>query len=315
MVRIYYGPETLRLGKVPETRQNPTLSPRKLPPETPFKAMSTPDPDRYAVVGHPVSHSRSPVIHKVFAQQTGENIRYEAIDAEPENFETAVRGFAAAGGRGLNVTVPHKEAAFELSDRRGAEAQRAGAVNTISFTRSGEIQGDNTDGTGLIADLTANLDYDLADKRVLVLGAGGATRGIMGPLLDQSPAAVVLANRTLARAEALKDVFEDDRLSVCQFDDLAQAEPFGLVINATSAGLRGETPPFPGSCVSSAELCYDLAYSLKQTPFEVWAQAQGASRAVQGWGMLIEQAAESFLIWRGVRPDTAALLKQLNPPD
>ena len=273
--------------------------------------MTTPAPDRYAVVGHPISHSRSPVIHRLFAQQTGENIRYEAIDAEAANFETAVRGFAAAGGRGMNITVPHKEAAFALAEQVGTEAQRAGAVNTITFARDGRIQGDNTDGIGLIRDLTHNLDYSIGGTRVLILGAGGATRGILGPILDESPESVVLANRTLARAEALQQLFDDDRLRVCGFADLADLEPFALIINATSAGLKGEQPPFPGACVDASSLCYDLAYSVKQTPFVVWATAQGAGRAVQGWGMLIEQAAESFFIWRKVRPDTGPILAQL----
>jgi shikimate dehydrogenase len=273
--------------------------------------MTTPAPDRYAVVGHPIDHSRSPVIHRVFAQQTGENMSYEAIDAAPANFETAVRGFAAAGGRGLNITVPHKQAAFALTNRCGAEAQRAGAVNTISFGPDGHIKGDNTDGIGLIRDLTFNLDFSLEQQRILILGAGGATRGILGPILDESPEAVVLANRTLARAEDLQSVFENDLLSVCQFDDLTDVEPFDLIVNATSAGLRGDKPPFPGSCLNADSLCYDLAYSLKQTPFVAWALEQGAEHAVEGWGMLIEQAAESFLIWRGVRPDTGPILKNL----
>ena len=273
--------------------------------------MTTPAADRYAVVGHPIDHSRSPIIHRLFAQQTGENMTYEAIDAEPSNFETAVRGFAAAGGRGMNITVPHKEAAFALAEQLGEEARRAGAVNTISFEKDQRIQGDNTDGIGLVRDLTVNLNYQLEGECVLILGAGGATRGILGPILDQLPAAVVLANRTLARAEALQEQFADERLTLCQFEELADRDPFALIINATSAGLKGEQPPFPGCCVGSDSLCYDLAYSLKETPFVSWAQAQGTGRAVQGWGMLIEQAAESFLIWRGIRPDTGPILKQL----
>lgn len=275
--------------------------------------MTTPDPDRYAVLGHPVSHSRSPVIHRLFAQQTGQNISYELIDAEPASFETAVRGFAAAGGRGLNITVPHKEAAFAIAVQRGAEAERAGAVNTITFERDGRIRGDNTDGIGLIQDLTANLNHSLAGERILILGAGGATRGILGPILDQGPAELLLANRTLERARALEARFSADCLSVSSFEDLVALEPFDLVINATSAGLRGEQPPFPGSCVSANSLCYDLAYSLKPTPFVNWAREQGAGHAEQGWGMLVEQAAESFLIWRGVRPATAPILQQLRP--
>ena len=207
--------------------------------------------------------------------------------------------------------MPHKEAAFALAAQLGTEAQRAGAVNTITFQTDGSIRGDNTDGIGLIRDLTVNLERSLENQRILILGAGGATRGILGPLLDQSPAAVLLANRTLARAEALQELFGDERLSVCQFDELADREACDLVINATSAGLKGEQPPFPGACVGNSSLCYDLAYSLKDTPFVIWAKEQGSRSAVQGWGMLVEQAAESFLIWRGVRPDTAPILEQL----
>ncbi len=306
---IYY----LSCGLALERYRKPAKiqAPPRHPTRSRPKNMTAPAPDRYAVVGHPISHSRSPAIHRLFAQQTGENIRYEAIDAAPANFETAVRGFAAAGGRGMNVTVPHKEAAFALAEHLGAEAERAGAVNTITFTRDGRSRGDNTDGIGLIRDLTANLGYSIGGARVLILGAGGATRGILGPILDQSPAAVVLANRTLARATALQQLFDDDRLSVCGFADLADQEPYALIINATSAGLKGEQPPFPGACVGANSLCYDLAYSLQQTPFVAWAAAQGAGRAAQGWGMLIEQAAESFFIWRQVRPDTAPILAQL----
>jgi len=268
-------------------------------------------PDRYALVGHPVEHSRSPFIHQLFAQQTGENLSYELIDAPPEQFETAVRGFAAAGGRGLNVTVPHKEAAFELCRIHGAEAEAARAVNTISFTRAG-IRGDNTDGIGFIRDLTVNQNCAIAGRRVLLLGAGGAARGLVGPILDQTPKSLILANRTLGRAEALRDeIGAPDGLAVCRFEDLADAGHFDIVINATSAGLKGEQSPFPGSIVARRTFCYDLVYSLKPTPFVTWARANGARQAVQGWGMLVEQAAESFAIWRGQRPETGPILEHL----
>jgi shikimate dehydrogenase len=268
-------------------------------------------PDRYALVGHPVDHSRSPLIHQLFAQQTGENLSYELIDALPEQFETAVLGFSAAGGRGLNVTVPHKEAAFALCRLHGAEASAARAVNTISFTRAG-IRGDNTDGIGFIRDLTVNLGCSPAGRRVLLLGAGGAARGLLAPLLAAAPAALVLANRTLERAAALgAELDSPDGLAVCRFEDLPEAGGFDIVINATSAGLHGEQPPFPGSVVTADTLCYDLVYSLKPTPFIGWAEANGAARAVQGWGMLVEQAAESFAIWRGRRPDTRPILDTL----
>lgn len=268
-------------------------------------------PDRYALVGHPVSHSRSPLIHQLFAKQTGENLTYELIDASPAEFETAVLGFGAAGGRGMNVTVPHKEAAFEICRTRGPEAEEAGAVNTISF-RKNKPHGDNTDGTGFLRDIASNHDQQIASRRVLILGAGGATRGIVHPILGQNPSCLVIANRTIERARDLeRELDSPDILSIAGFEDLDELGAFDIVINATSAGLSGETPPFPGNIVDGQTFCYDLAYSVRQTPFMDWAEAHGAGRAVQGWGMLVEQAAESFYIWRGVRPETAPILEKL----
>ena len=275
-------------------------------------ANNGPKAERYAVVGHPVQHSRSPLIHQLFARQTGENITYELLDAAPDYFEVAVRGFAAAGGKGLNVTLPHKQAAFEISTERGAAAERAGAVNTLSFLAGGAIRGDNTDGVGFIRDLKINQEQVIAAKRVLILGAGGATRGILAPLLDEKPAEVVLANRTLERAETLVERFTaPGEFIACRFEDLSDREPFDLVVNATSAGVRGEDLPFPASCVGSASFCYDLAYGLKGTPFVAWARKHGARKAVQGWGMLVEQAAESYRIWREERPETAEILAKM----
>ena len=268
-------------------------------------------PDRYALVGHPVGHSRSPLIHRLFARQTGQHMTYELIDAEPAQFETAVRGFQAAGGRGMNVTVPHKEAAFALATKHGEAAEIARAVNTLTFG-AGTIRGDNTDGIGFMRDVTVNHKRVIAGARVLLLGAGGATRGLLGPLLAAEPASLVLANRTLERAAALRDQFAAHGvIEVCSFADLAGRGQFDVVINATSAGLHGEQPPFPTGLVTPQTFCYDLAYSLDVTPFVAWAAAQGAGLAVQGWGMLIEQAAESFAIWRGVRPDTAPIRAEL----
>ncbi|NIW24197.1 MAG: shikimate dehydrogenase [Gammaproteobacteria bacterium] len=269
-------------------------------------------PDRYAVVGHPIDHSRSPVIHQLFASQTGQNLVYEPIDAVAEAFETAVRGFAAAGGKGLNVTVPHKQAAYELCNELGPEAEKARAVNTISFRADGRIRGDNTDGIGFMRDLTDTLGEAVEDRRVLVLGAGGAARGILLPLVEASPAVLVLANRTIERAEEMIGELDSaENLRACTFTALADEPPFDIVVNATSAGLHGEEPPFPPACVGPDTLCYDLAYSLKDTPFVLWARANGAREAVQGWGMLVEQAAESFFIWRGVRPETAPILEHM----
>ena len=268
-------------------------------------------PDRYAVIGHPVDHSRSPLIHTLFARQTQQRLTYELIDAEPADFETAVRGFAAAGGKGVNVTVPHKEAAFALVNERSEAATAAGAVNTISFA-AGRLRGDNTDGVGLIRDITTNQRVTLAGRRILVLGAGGAARGIVGPLLASRPAELVIANRTKARADALVAQFKSPSgVSTVAFEDLATLAPFDVLLNATSAGLKGEPPPFPGSIVGPESIAYDLVYSAKDTPFVAWARENGAARALQGWGMLVEQAAESFFIWRGVRPDTRPILQQL----
>ncbi len=267
-------------------------------------------PDRYAVVGHPVEHSRSPLIHTVFARQTKQNLTYELIDAAPAAFETAVRGFGAAGGKGLNVTVPHKEAAFALCHQKSAAATAAGAVNTITI-RDGRLIGDNTDGVGFIRDLTVNQGQAIAGKRVVVLGAGGAARGIIGPLLEQAPAELTIANRTKERADQVVAQFAGKPLVACTFAELAEQPPYDLLVNATSAGLKGEAPPFPASLVGAQSFCYDLVYGSTDTPFVVWAKSHGAARAAQGWGMLVEQAAESFAIWRGVRPDTKQLLKQI----
>lgn len=267
--------------------------------------------DRYALVGHPVGHSRSPLIHQLFARQTGEQLTYELVDAPMAELETAIRGFQAAGGKGMNVTVPHKEAAYGLADELGEEAAAAHAVNTLSFNGR-RIRGDNTDGIGLLRDLTANQEQTVAGRRVLILGAGGATRGILAPLLAERPATLLVANRTPERAEQLAEIFAaHGSVATCSFEELEPLEAFDIVVNATSAGLDGEQPPFPGSLVGEATFCYDLAYSLKGTPFVEWAQSHGAGRAVQGWGMLVEQAAESFRIWRGVMPDTAPILAQL----
>ena len=267
-------------------------------------------PDRYALVGHPVEHSRSPLIHTVFARQTGQRMTYELIDAEPAAFETAVRGFGAAGGKGLNVTVPHKESAFALCAEHSVAATVAGAVNTISIVAN-RLRGDNTDGTGFIRDVTVNLRQGLAGARIVVLGAGGAARGIIGPLLHEKPAEVTIANRTKGRAEEAVAKFQSTALVARSFAELAEQAPFDVLINATSAGLKGEPPPFPASLVGPSTFCYDLVYGSSDTPFVAWAKTHGAARAVHGWGMLVEQAAESFAIWRGVRPDTKPLLKQI----
>jgi shikimate dehydrogenase len=272
---------------------------------------ASPPPDRYGLVGHPVHHSRSPLIHGLFARQTGQHLTYELIDAEPADFESAVHRFAAAGGKGLNVTVPHKEAACRLADELGQEAAAAGAVNTLRFDGE-KIRGDNSDGIGFLRDVTSNLGCELRGRRALILGAGGAARGIIPPLLGAGVAELVLANRTLERAEQVRDAFARlGPIAVCRFEELENRAPFDVVVNATSAGLHGEQPPFPASVVGSGSFCYDLVYGRGTTPFVVWAREHGAGVAEQGWGMLVEQAAASFRIWRGVQPVTAGIIAEL----
>jgi shikimate dehydrogenase len=267
--------------------------------------------DRYAVIGHPIAHSKSPIIHQLFAEQTGQSISYEAIDVPPEEFDDAIKTFFANSGHGLNVTVPHKARAMELMDQLTPAAKLAGAVNTITSLPNGKLEGDNTDGIGLIADLRDNLRIELMDSSILILGAGGATRGIVPPLLEQIPAELLIANRTVENARGIANAFADlGNLNACGFQDLEDRK-FHLIINATSAGLQGELPPFPESIVDSDTVCYDLAYSMRDTPFIAWAKQHGCTRAYQGWGMLVEQAAESFTIWRNVRPETVPVRAQL----
>ena len=263
------------------------------------------------MMGYPVSHSRSPVIHRLFAQQTGQNLQYELLQVTPDKLETAIRQFQRTGGKGLNITVPHKSEVAKLVDQLSERASTAGAVNTLAF-KDNKIFGDNTDGIGLLRDLVVNLSVNLENASILILGAGGATRGIVGPLLEMQPAALLIANRTLGKAKVLSDHFEKmGPVSCCRFKSVPTSEPYDLIINATSAGLHGDTPPYPEAAVSDKTFCYDLSYGLSPTPFSAWAREQGAAKSVMGWGMLVEQAAESFHIWRGVQPDTAAVLKQM----
>jgi len=261
--------------------------------------------DRYAVFGHPIAHSKSPLIHAAFARQTSQDMTYEAILAPLDGFGDSVTAFVAAGGRGANVTVPFKEAAFKMAQRLCPRAERAGAVNTLSFTADG-ILGDNTDGAGLVADLTRNLKRTLAGQRILLLGAGGAARGVIEPLLDQQPATLVIANRTLSRAEELAKLFGHGiRASTFEAADT----PFDIVINATAASLAGELPPLSPRIFGADTLAYDMMYG-RDTPFLDFARAHGAATA-DGLGMLVEQAAEAFYLWRGVRPDTTPVIASL----
>jgi shikimate dehydrogenase len=270
--------------------------------------------DRYCVFGNPVGHSKSPLIHAAFARQTGQAISYEAILAPQDAFADTVRSFIEAGGRGANVTVPFKEDAFRLSSRRTPRAELAGAVNTLVFGGDGsndQIVGDNTDGAGLTRDLSVNLGCTLKGRRILLLGAGGAARGALGPLLDGQPATLVVANRTASKAHALATHFATLGPVVgCTYPELA-GQSFDLVINATSASLSGELPPLAPGIFAPGSLAYDMMYGKGDTPFMVFARQQGAAQVADGLGMLVEQAAEAFFVWRGIRPDSAPVMALL----
>jgi shikimate dehydrogenase len=266
-------------------------------------------PDRYAVIGYPVKHSWSPFIHGMFAKQTDQNLTYSRLEIAPENLERDVAAFFDAGGKGLNVTVPHKQAVCPLARFRTPRAEIAGAVNTLAMQEQG-LLGDNTDGAGLLADLTRNLELSIGNTRILLLGAGGAARGVLGPLLGAGPEYVEVANRDGARAKQLADEFDVlGNISGCGFDAISTTGTFDLILNATSASLQETIPPIPPSVIGPTTLCYDMAYGKGDTAFTRWAKNAGAGRAETGWGMLVEQAAESFYLWRGVKPDTKPVLE------
>ena len=267
-------------------------------------------PARYAVMGNPIQHSKSPRIHSLFAQQTGQNIEYSAIQVDPGGLEQAIGNFQASGGKGLNITVPFKRTAWELMDELSERARLAGAVNTILF-RNGSSYGDNTDGIGLVRDIRDNHRIDLRGKNILLLGAGGAARGVLEPLLAENPARLVIANRTPDRAKSLAREFgELGEVSGCGLPAL-MGQRFELVINATAASLAGEIPPLPVNLLTGDSYCYDMMYGMEPTPFMRWAEQHGAAKTVDGLGMLVEQAAESFYLWRGVRPVTGAVINTL----
>ena len=269
--------------------------------------------DRYAVVGNPIAHSKSPWIHAAFARQTGQALVYQTLLAPLDGFEQSVTAFRIGGGRGLNVTVPFKLEAFALANHHTPRAEAAGAVNTLAFGPD-DILGDNTDGAGLVRDLSFNLHCPLVGRRILLLGAGGATRGVLLPLLTSLPASLTIANRTASKAIALAERFIPHagraRVDGCGFEELA-GRRFDLVINATAASLADELPPLPPGLYAEGALAYDMMYGRGQTPFLRAALADGAARVADGLGMLVEQAAESFALWRGVRPDSAPVLAEL----
>lgn len=271
--------------------------------------------DRYAVFGNPIAHSKSPQIHAAFAAQTQQDLIYDRQLVAADQFIAMAKNFFASGGSGLNITVPFKLEAFELADVVSERAEAAGAVNTLKKMPDGKIYGDNTDGAGLLRDITQNLGWTIKNKRVLLLGAGGAVRGVIAPLLAEQPSRVVIANRTLEKAEALVKDFSAGKsaqeIKLLRASSLQiHARPFDIVINGTSASLGGEMPDLDPAILNPNACCYDMMYGTQLTPFLQWAQRHGAQVA-DGLGMLVEQAAESFYLWRGVRPETKALMEWL----
>ena len=264
---------------------------------------------KYAVFGNPIGHSKSPEIHGYFAHQTHQAMQYTAILVGLDEFEQKVRDFAADGGHGLNVTVPFKQRAWELATELSEQARLAGAVNTLTFNK-GEIKGDNTDGIGLVKDLTINHGFDFTGKSILVLGAGGAVRGILGPIIAESPESITIANRTLSNAIEMKSLFASSfDLEVLSFKELNQS--YDLIINGTSSSLYNELLPLPDVVVDCNSYLYDMMYSQQTTVFNAWGNRLGARKAIDGLGMLIEQAAAAFTLWRKVSPDTSHVINKL----
>ena len=265
--------------------------------------------DYYAVIGNPIEHSKSPAIHKMFAEQSGEDIEYGRILGK--DFEKDVKDFIDAGGRGLNVTVPFKEQAFQMATTLSDRAKTAEAVNTLLFKDGQSIEGDNTDGVGLVTDLGCNHLFNFAGSKILLLGAGGASKGVLRPLLEQAPAKLLIANRTASKAVALAEqVGAIGNVSGCGLDQLA-GQRFDLIINGTAAGLTGDLPAIPDDCLEPGGWTYDMMYSTEPTAFVRWGKSHQAGKALDGLGMLVEQAAESFYLWRNVRPETSQVIAAL----
>ena len=269
--------------------------------------------DHYAVIGNPIRHSKSPEIHRAFASAAEVDLEYTTIEAPPGGFLDAVRSFRELGGLGLNVTAPFKLEAYTLADHRSERAEAAGSVNTLKFD-GGAVRADNFDGIGLVRDVEVNLGYQIAGRRLLLLGAGGAARGIVHPLRERAPAELVIANRDPSRARAVADRLPAGTPVRAGGYDIIGDAGFDLVINATSASMRGELPPAASSIFRADGLAYDLAYGLGMTPFLALARSAGVQRVADGVGMLVEQAAESFAWWRGIRPDTRAMISALSVP-
>ncbi|WP_198263113.1 shikimate dehydrogenase [sulfur-oxidizing endosymbiont of Gigantopelta aegis] len=273
-------------------------------------------PDRYAVMGNPINHSKSPQIHSAFAKETGQKLEYTAIHVDVGGFAQAVSHFQAHGGKGLNVTVPFKLDAWKLADTLTERATKAGAVNTLILEKNGDIQGDNTDGVGLVNDIINHLGWSIAQQRVLILGAGGASRGVIGPILEHQPKSLTIANRTASKAAELVELFSDVKADNTQAIvggsyDALNGQQFDLVINATAASLKGEVPPIPDNILASNACCYDMMYAAQPTAFMLWASEHGVTQISDGLGMLVGQAAESFTIWRGVRPSVVPVIASI----
>jgi shikimate dehydrogenase len=268
--------------------------------------------DRYAVIGTPVYHSLSPIIHLLFAEYTEQILDYMPIEVKPEEFERRVRQLAGDGFKGMNITVPLKLMAWQLADERDEHAELAGAINTFKFDVDRKrIFGYNTDGIGLLRDLTQNHKIAVEGQRILILGAGGAVQGILGPLLAAKSENITIANRTVEKAEALAQRFgKIGNVRACGYDTLGN-EKFDMIINASSSGLKNELPPLPNSILIDGGITYDLVYNSEPTAFVLWGRRHGASIALDGLGMLVEQAAESYRIWRGIMPETGAVIEQL----
>ena len=264
--------------------------------------------DKYCVFGNPISHSRSPIIHQIFAEQTNQALTYTTQLAPKDGFAQAVNDFITAGGKGANVTLPFKEQALHLCDQLSEAAEQACAVNTLSFIND-KIVGDNTDGFGLVQDLLRN-KLTLKGSRILLLGAGGAAKGIILPLLAQNPESITIANRTISKAEQLYKQFNDEKIQACGFEQIPLL-PFDIIINATSASLSGTFPEISADLIINTTACYDMVYGKELTPFLLWAQQQGAAKVIDGLGMLVGQAAVSFKIWRNIMPEIYPVIKQL----
>lgn len=265
--------------------------------------------DLYAVMGNPINHSKSPQIHSAFAEQTEQDLIYSAILVPLEKFKHEADNFFRTG-MGLNITVPFKEDAWQYADTYSSRALRAGAVNTLIKKEDGSIHADNTDGIGMVRDITFNHGCAIKGKRVLVLGAGGAVRGILEPVLEEKPLEVIVANRTVSKAKALAEDFADvGTISGCGFDQVEGR--FDLIINGTSASLSGELPPIPETVIHQQTTCYDMMYGVEPTVFNQWAEKLNAGATLDGLGMLVEQAAESFKAWRGVRPESSPVIASI----